>query len=134
MPTVKTLHFMSRRGEPFPDWPKTRMPGPLPWPVLHEFLAIVTHPKIYRPPSSMEAAFGFLESLMESPGLRLLAESSNHLAALKQLAVSGKISGSVFHDARIAAICLTHGVRELWSADRDLSRMKGLKIRNPLMR
>ncbi len=45
----------------------------------------------------------------------------------------GKITGPMVHDARIAAICKTHGVRELWSTDRDFSRMRGLRIKNPLL-
>ncbi len=39
-----------------------------------------------------------------------------------------------FHDARIAAICLYHGVRELWSADRDFSRFAAIRVRNPLLK
>jgi predicted nucleic acid-binding protein len=38
----------------------------------------------------------------------------------------------VVHDARVAALCRHHGVRELWTADRDFSRFQGLSIRNPL--
>jgi predicted nucleic acid-binding protein len=37
------------------------------------------------------------------------------------------------HDARIAAICLQHGVSELWTADRDFSRFPKVKVRNPLV-
>ena len=104
----------------------------LPWPVLHEFLAIVTHPRIYVPASPVPVAFGFLESLLAAPGLQLLTEGPNHLTVLKQLALAGKISGPVFHDARIAALCLSNGIKELWSADRDFGRMKGLRVVNPL--
>jgi predicted nucleic acid-binding protein len=28
----------------------------VPWPCIHEFLAIVTHPRIYQPPSTLEQA------------------------------------------------------------------------------
>jgi predicted nucleic acid-binding protein len=51
---------------------------------------------------------------------------------LKRLCQSGRIAGATVHDARIAALCLDHKVKELWSADRDFSRCKGLKTRNPL--
>ena len=37
------------------------------------------------------------------------------------------------HDARIAALCLHHGVQELWSADRDFSRFSALAVHNPLV-
>jgi predicted nucleic acid-binding protein len=41
--------------------------------------------------------------------------------------------GGRVHDARIAAICLEHKVRELWSADRDFGRFSELKVINPLI-
>jgi predicted nucleic acid-binding protein len=37
------------------------------------------------------------------------------------------------HDVRIAAICLTHGVCELWTADRDFSDFPRLRTRNPVV-
>ena len=107
-------------------------PWALPWPVVHEFLAITTHPRLYRPPSSQEQAFAFLESVLASPSLRLLGEGPTHFATLKRLCHVGRIAGPQIHDARIAALCLDSKVKELWSADRDFSRCKGLKTRNPL--
>jgi uncharacterized protein len=107
-------------------------PWAVPWPVVHEFLAVVTHPRLYRPPSTQEQAFAFVEAVVASPSLRLLSEGPAHLATLKRLCHSGRIAGPVVHDARIAALCLDHRVKELWSADRDFSRFKGLKVRNPL--
>lgn len=46
------------------------------------------------------------------------------------LPCTGKITGPKLHDARIAAICKSHGVRELWSAGRDFSRMPGDRVTN----
>jgi len=46
---------------------------------------------------------------------------------------SGRISGGATHDARIYAICRLHGVRELWSAGRDFTRFKGIRVVNPLI-
>ncbi len=107
-------------------------PWAVPWPVVHEFLAVVTHPRLYRPPSTQEQAFAFIDAVAASPSLQLLSEGPAHLSTLKKLCQSGRIAGPVVHDARIAALCLDHRVRELWSADRDFSRFKGLKVRNPL--
>jgi predicted nucleic acid-binding protein len=45
-----------------------------------------------------------------------------------------RISGPQVHDARVAALCIQHGVRELWTADRDFSRFAGLTTVNPLIR
>src|SRR5262245_44467944 len=50
-------------------------PWALPWPCVHEFISICTHPGIYRPASRMAEALGFLDSLFGSPRLQLLSES-----------------------------------------------------------
>ncbi len=104
----------------------------IPWPCLHEFLAIVTHPRIYRPPTPLAQALAQVDAWLESPSLVLLAESAQHWPALRPLLRAGRIAGPQVHDARIAALCLQHGVRELWSADRDFSRFPKLTVRNPL--
>jgi toxin-antitoxin system PIN domain toxin len=103
------------------------------WPCLHEFLAIVTHARIYKPPTPLAKAIGQVEIWMESPSLQLLGELKGHWPELKLILSSGRITGGAVHDARIAAICREHGVRELWSADRDFSRLAGINVRNPLV-
>ena len=105
----------------------------IPWPCIHEFVAIVTHPRIYRPPSPLEAALAQVSAWLECPGLSLLAESPEHWDALRGLLQAGRIVGPRVHDARVAALCMQHGVRELWSADRDFSAIAGLRTRNPLL-
>jgi uncharacterized protein len=108
-------------------------PWAIAWPCVHEFIAIVTHPRIYKPASKLEDALAFVEALLASPELHLLAESSNYFEKLRQLSVAARLTGPRIHDARIAALCLHHGVRELWSADRDFSLFPQLKHRNPLV-
>jgi len=45
----------------------------------------------------------------------------------------GKVVASMVHDAHIAALCRQHGVRELWTADRDFGRFDGIKTVSPLV-
>ena len=104
----------------------------IPWPVMHEFLAIVTHPGIFSPPTPAEAAIDQVEAWLESPSLVLLSESADHWKSLRDCMLAGKISGPRVHDARIAALCLDHGIDELWTADRDFSRFPALKTHNPV--
>ncbi len=105
----------------------------IPWPCLHEFLGVVTHPRVYSPPTPVTIAFAQVRAWAESRQLTLLTESAFYLDELERIVVGGKIVGPRVHEARIAALCLSHGVSELWSADRDFSRMAGLKTRNPLL-
>jgi len=96
-----------------------RAPWALPWPCLHEFFSIVTHPRIYDPPSRVDQALGQIDAWLETASAVLLAD--------------GKISGPAVHDARIAALCVTHGVQALWTADRDFTRFPRLRTVNPLI-
>lgn len=105
----------------------------IPWPCVHEFLAIVTHPRIYAPPTPLETALDQVSAWMESPGLILLAEDGNHWPQLQTILQAGRIAGPQVHDARIAALCRQHGIAELWTADRDFSRFPLIKTRNPLI-
>jgi len=63
----------------------------------------------------------------------LLAEVEGYWSELRAALEAGRILGAQVHDARIAALCRLHGVRELWTADRDFGRFSGLRVRNPLV-
>ena len=104
----------------------------VPWPCLHEFLAIVTHERIFSPPSPVAKAIEQVNAWLESPSVVLLSETSGYWDVLTGLIERSRVTGPRVHDGRIAALCIHHGVRELLSADRDFSRFGGLRTRNPL--
>jgi uncharacterized protein len=104
----------------------------IPWPCVHEFLAIVTHPRIYDPPTPLSQAIDQVAAWLESPVLRLLAEASDHWARLQEVLQQAGVVGARVHDARVAALCHSHGVRELWTLDRDFSRFPDVRTVNPL--
>jgi len=108
-------------------------PWGIAWPCFHEFLAIVTHPRVYSPPTPLGKAIEQVEIWLESPTLHPLGELKGHWKELKEMLLSGRITGGAIHDARVAAICREHGVQELWSADRDFNRLAGVAVRNPLV-
>lgn len=105
----------------------------IPWPCVHEFLAITTHPRIFAPPTPLAQAVDQVEAWFESPSLVVLGESPSYWATFRELAITGKLAGPVVHDGRVAALCRDHGVRELWSADRDFGRFPAVTVRNPLV-
>ncbi len=108
-------------------------PWAVPWPCLHEFIAVVTSARVFKKPTPIAAAFAAADAWAAGGNLHFLAESSRHLDELRNLAIRAKISGARIHDARIAVICLQHGVRELWTADRDFSSFPQLKTQSPLV-
>ena len=112
---------------------ESRAAWAIPWRCLHEFIAIVSHPSIYNPPTPLAAALVQVDSWIESPTLNLIREFEGYWPHLKSVLEQGLIVGPKVHDARVAAICLLHGVGELWTADRDFSRFPMLITRNPLV-
>ena len=111
--------------------------GAQPWGIpvscLHEFLSVVTNPKVFAPASTTDQALAQIDAWLASPQASVLHSGQQHVAVLSELSRKAKLKGGQFHDARIAAICLENAVSVLWSADRDFGRFKALKTVNPLV-
>lgn len=105
----------------------------VPWPCIHEFLAIVTHPKIFDPPTPPDDARKAVGSWLAAPTITLLSETTGYWEILSELLRTSGVVGPRIHDARIAALCIQHDVEEIWTADRDFSRFAGIRSRNPLL-
>lgn len=138
---TNVLVYAHRKDAPFhieafkhlADLAQSGAPWAIPWPCVHEFYGVVTNPRAYKPPSTVEQACSQLEAWFASPSLVLLQEGATHWMVLQKLLISARATGSLVHDARVAAICLEHGVGEFWSADRDFNRFPSLTVRNPLV-
>ena len=111
--------------------------GVQPWGIpvscLHEFLSVVTNPKVFVPASTTDQALTQVDAWLASPHASVLHSGQQHWAVLSDLGRHAKLKGGQFHDARIAAICLENAVNVLWTADRDFGRFKTLKTVNPLI-
>jgi uncharacterized protein len=135
------LVYAHREDSPFHDAALQQVAGlaegianwAIPWPCLHEFFGVVTHPRIYAPPTPAARAIDQIEAWLQSPSLVLLSETASHWPVLRELLVAGRISGPQVYDARVAALCRQHGVREIWTADRDFGRFAGINPVNPLV-
>jgi toxin-antitoxin system PIN domain toxin len=138
---TNVLVYAHRKDSPWHEQAAVRVAelaeGAAPWAIaaacLHEFLAIVTHPRIYRPPTPLALALDQVDAWRESPSLVMLTETEGYWTALRGVLVRSHAMGATIHDARVATLCLHHGVRELWTADRDFSRFVDLATRNPLV-
>lgn len=104
----------------------------IPWPCCYEFLSVVTNHRIWREAATPpQRAWRQLEAWTASPGNRLLGETDNFIGILGGLVQRPRVRGAIVHDARIAAICLAHGVEFLLTRDRDFSLFPELNLRDP---
>lgn len=138
---TNVLIYSHRQDSPFYDVALGQLqqlvdrgdPWAIPWPCIHEFYNATTNARRMTVAAPPLRALDQVDAWVEA-GAVLLAEGPDHLRVLRQLVDTGHIVGPRVHDARIAAICLSHGISELWTADRDFSRFPALKTRNPLVR
>lgn len=104
----------------------------VPWPCLFEFWSVVTNPRIWKSGASTPAqAWDQLLVWQKSPTLRLLSEPTDFFLLLEEIVKRPRVRGPVVHDARIAALCIVHGVDSLLTRDRDFSLFPELRTRNP---
>lgn len=96
---------------------------------LREFVGVVTDHRRYEPPTSLRKARQQVNFWLSVPNLVVLSDNEDHWECLNDAMRSGKTIGSDVHDAHIAALCITHGVKELWTADREFRRFPGIVVR-----
>lgn len=73
-----------------------------------------------------------MDAWLESPSLVVLSENDHYAEIFHEVILSSRVTGPRVYDARVAALCLSHDIREIWSADRDFSMFRPLTLRNPL--
>ena len=104
----------------------------IPWPCVYEFFSVVTNPRIWKDAaSSSDQAWKQLEAWAGSPANSLLGETDDFLTVLEGFMRRPRVRGPIVHDARVAAVCVAHGVEALLTADRDFALFPELATRNP---
>lgn len=107
-------------------------PWAIAWPSVYEFFSVVTNPKIWKQAaSSPDQAWAQLAAWFAAPAVRLLSEPDGFATVLAGFARRLRVRGPVIHDARIAAICVAHGVDKLLTRDRDFSLFPELELEDP---
>jgi hypothetical protein len=107
-------------------------PWAIPWPCVYEFWSVVTNPRIWKgAATSPEKAWAQVEAWLSSPTLRLLAETREFAPLAARFLNRPRVRGPLVHDARVAALCVAHGVDALLTRDRDFSLFAELETRDP---
>lgn len=99
--------------------------------VLSGFLRVVTNPRALNPPSSMDRALAFVESLRQAPNCVLVQPGPRHWEIFTTLCRQAGVRGNLVPDAYLAALAIESG-SEWITTDRDYSHFTGLRWRHPL--
>jgi uncharacterized protein len=91
---------------------------------------IVTNPRIFRQPSSIEEAFAFCNNLLGQPHCEQVRPGLRHWPIFTRICLEAGISGPRVSDAWFAALAIEHGC--VWiTYDRDFARFPELDFRVP---
>jgi len=105
----------------------------LAWPVLMSYLRIATHPRIFDSPLSPDEAVGNVMALLGLPHVRTVAEQDGFLEAYRHVTANMVVRGNLVPDAQLAAILFQHGVRTLYTRDRDFRKFECFEVRDPFL-
>ncbi len=107
----------------------------LTWGIVYEFLRVCTHPRVFRAPWTAARAWSFVEALLASPGLSILAATSRHSGvAAEVMREIPHLSGNLMHDAQTAVLMREHGIRRVFTRDTDFHRFPFLEPIDPVGR
>ena len=99
--------------------------------ILSGFLRIVTHPRVFHPPTPVPVAIAFAEAFRAQPNAVPVAPGARHWTIFTELCRGVEARGNLVPDAWIAAMAIERGC-ELVTTDRDFARFPGLRWRHPL--
>ncbi|MCX6997583.1 MAG: type II toxin-antitoxin system VapC family toxin [Kiritimatiellaeota bacterium] len=99
--------------------------------VLSGFVRIVTHPRIFDPPTPLPQALAFAEVLRTHPAATLVQPGPRHWELFSKLCREAGAAGNLIADAWLAALAIESGC-EWITTDRDFARFPGLRWRAPL--
>ena len=136
---VNVLVYAYRADSPqhgaFRAWLEKLLDAPEPYAmadvVLAGFLRVVTHPRIFRNPTSVEDATVFIEAVRGQANCVLVGAGPRHWPIFSDLCRRAAAKGNLVWDAYLAALAIESG-SEWITADRDYSRFQGLRWRHPL--
>lgn len=99
--------------------------------VLSGFLRVVTHPRVFDPPSSLAEALTFVHEVRSQPNCVRVGSGPRHWEIFESLCRAAGVRGNLVPDAYLAALAIESG-SEWITTDRDYSRFPGLRWRHPL--
>ena len=94
-----------------------------------EFMRVVTHKRVFNPPSSVSQAAAFITNVAAAPSCEFVRPGPGFLDLLMATARHADAHGNLIFDVQIAALCLEHGIDTVLTNDRDFGRFDPLHVR-----
>ena len=94
--------------------------------MLSGFLRIVTHPKIFNPPSTLQTALTFVDQIRRQANCVIVSPQERHWEIFSNMCKQANAKGNLIPDAYYAALAIETG-SEWITTDQDFSRFKGLR-------
>jgi toxin-antitoxin system PIN domain toxin len=101
------------------------------WPALLGFVRVATHPRVFPNPLSLSTALDAIERLITPAHVRVLGEADDFLQRFREAAEPVRATGNLVPDAHLVALMRQHGVKEIWTGDRDFRKFDGIVARDP---
>ncbi|MGA7304507.1 MAG: type II toxin-antitoxin system VapC family toxin [Rhodothermales bacterium] len=99
--------------------------------VLSGCLRIITHHRVFDPPTPLKQALGFVDQVRSRPNAVTVAPGARHWDIFTDLCRKTEAAGNLVPDAYLAALAIESG-SELITTDRDFARFPHLRWRHPL--
>ena len=137
---VNVLLYASDQESPFHDaavaFLRARAEDPdifcLTWPVIMGYLRLVTNPRLFARPLAPRAAVDNIAGLLGLPRCRVVSEPEHFLDVYRDIAVEITARGNLVPDAHVAALAKAHGIRTIYSHDRDFRKFPFLRVVDPV--
>ena len=99
--------------------------------VLSGVLRVLTHPRVFHPPTPNEAATAFVDALLAQPACVALRPGNGHWRIFRGLTETLRLTGNRVPDGYHAALAIEHGC-EWITLDRGFTAYPGLRVVNLL--
>jgi len=101
------------------------------WPTVMAYLRLATHPSVFSRPMTLAEARLNVSALLDLPNVQTGSESDRFWERFGEVADDASPAGNLVPDAHLVALMLEHGVRTIWTHDRDYRRFRGIEVRDP---
>ncbi len=141
LPDVNVLIHAFREDAPrhaeFRDWLQGRVRAheafALSELVLSGVVRVLTHPRVFAPPTPVDRSLAYVEALRTQPNCVVVQPGPRHWDIFTHLVRDASAKGNLVADAYPAALAIEHGC-EWVTTDRDFARFPGVRWRHPLDR